>query len=491
LKYVQEKFGFSVTINLGYELIKGKRFEHYLNGHGIKRLKQIKYKYFSDRDLELWQLCYAFFEKAHKITTMAGSEEYLLAKNFEIVFESIIDDLIGDEALAEERKLSDGKEIDHLYLDESLTRRNEGGRKTFYIADSKYYKQGNSLQDESLAKQFTYARNLLQLNLDLFFGDEEDVKGVKRERLKERKRLFQDVGLLRDEETEGYDVIPNFFISAILNNDFDYNDDKLMLHDGGKEFRNIHFENRLFDRDTLILSHYDVNFLYVIKLYAQNNRGLKSNWREKVRGEFKRHIRAFLRERFNFFAMMPYDNLTDEHTKVFLNENFKSVVGKLYAPYQQVNGKTVYALALENPDAVSLDNTLSEEGQKRKRERLMVENREVKALLSRNFYITECQLGQDPTQLLQEIAAKKGISGAPMDNVRDHVLIVIGYRHGFLDAVRNSKYCPWYQKQCRSPHTIEMIVFPHTNNATNFMVDFDGEMRVFEAFPDWAKHPTM
>ena len=105
----------------------GEKFERYLAGYGAIRLKTIKYKYFSDRDLPLWQLCFAFFDKAHKANVVSNDEEYLLAKNFEIVFESMIDDLVGDEEIAELRELSDGKEIDHLYLDESLTRRSQGG----------------------------------------------------------------------------------------------------------------------------------------------------------------------------------------------------------------------------------------------------------------------------------------------------------------------------------------------------------------------------
>ena len=478
LRYVQQKFGFPVEINIGYELIKGKKFEHYLNGHGVRRLKQIKYKYFSDRDLTLWQLCYAFFEKAHKITTVAGGEEYLLAKNFEIVFETIIDDLIGDRELSRLRELSDGKEIDHLYLDESLTRRSEGGRKTFYIADSKYYKRGNALTSQSVAKQFTYARNLLQLDLDLFLSNEEDLS----ERLCERKRQLQEVGLLRDNVTEGYDVIPNFFISATLADNFDYNDDHLALHNGGKEFRNIHFENRLFDRDTLILSHYDVNFLYVIKLYAQNQAVLKSNWREKVRKEFKRHIRAFLGERFKFYAMMPYDNISDEYTKAFLEENFKSVIGKLYAPYQRVNGKQVYALALEKPEALVNDGSLSNEGFERKCKRVAEENRKTRTLLERNFYIVECELGQNPTQHLQEIATDRGIAGASIDDIRDHVLIVTGYSKGWPKVVEKTGFCPWLKTECRNPRAVEMIVFPHTNDATTFMVDdfSDVGIRSFE-----------
>ena len=253
LSYIRSQYGFRVNIGMGYELITGDKFKRYLNGYGVARLRQIKYKYFSDRDLMLWELCFAFFDKAHQANIASSGEDYLLAKSFDRVFEAIIDDLLGDQQLAKYKELSDGKEIDHLYIDKSLTRTDEW--RTLCIADSKYYKIGNALSDKSVAvaKQFTYARNMLQLNLDLFLYEEADVK----ESEKAKRKPFSDakVRRLRDEVTEGYDVLPNFFISATMDPDFNYDQSELQcrsLDDGG-EYENIHFENRLFDRDTLIL----------------------------------------------------------------------------------------------------------------------------------------------------------------------------------------------------------------------------------------------
>ena len=47
LNYMLERYNFPVKINFNYELITGELFEHYINGYGEIRLKQIKYKYFS------------------------------------------------------------------------------------------------------------------------------------------------------------------------------------------------------------------------------------------------------------------------------------------------------------------------------------------------------------------------------------------------------------------------------------------------------------
>ena len=99
LNHISKVYGFQTNIYIQYNLIKGKKFETYLNGYGCTRLRQIKYKYFSDKSLELWQLCYAFFNESHKLKVSTAHKEYLLVKNFYIVFEAIIDELIGDKPL--------------------------------------------------------------------------------------------------------------------------------------------------------------------------------------------------------------------------------------------------------------------------------------------------------------------------------------------------------------------------------------------------------
>ena len=59
LNYIGDTYGFPKEINCNFDLIKGKQFEKYRNGYGKVRLNQIKYKYFSDKALQLWKLCYA------------------------------------------------------------------------------------------------------------------------------------------------------------------------------------------------------------------------------------------------------------------------------------------------------------------------------------------------------------------------------------------------------------------------------------------------
>ena len=252
--------------------------------------------------------------------------------------------------------------------------------------------------------------------------------------------------------------------------DLKYDDDRLALHDGAREYRNIHFENRLFDRDTLILSHYDVNFLYVVRLYARNDPGLKAGWKAKVRREFKAHIRGLLKERFSFFAMMPYDEITDGDAERFLRGNFRDALGKVYAPYPKLDGKRVYALALEKPEKMVRDDSLSPEGFANRQARVSRENASLLQLLKAVFYITPCNLGEDPSAALRKEAQVHPIPGAKTADVSESVIVATGYAKGYIDAVRARGCCPWNAAASKNPLAVQMFVFPHTNQADVFPV---------------------
>lgn len=94
-------------------------------------------------------------------------QEYLLAKNFNIVFEAMIDELLGDQIPDKDKRLRelkeqpDGKLVDHIYQWQNLTNNEEEDNTVYYIGDSKYYKRGTVIGRESVYKQFTYARNVI------------------------------------------------------------------------------------------------------------------------------------------------------------------------------------------------------------------------------------------------------------------------------------------------------------------------------------------
>lgn len=390
LHYIGSEYGFPVDVNVNYDLITGKRFRQWVDkGLGMRRLRQIKYKYFSDKALELWELCYAFFEQSKQIRIASQMNEYLLAKNFNIVFEAMIDELIGESTLPDRlnRHQEDGKEVDHLFLWDSLTRvrredeQRQGSNMTYYIGDSKYYKQKNRVGRESVAKQFTYARNVIQWNLNLFFG----------EKAQQGDRRASDF-CLRDEVTEGYNVIPNFFLSGKVPPDFNYRDHIEETQKKASTHISRQYVNRLFDRDTLLVTHYDVNFLFVLALYGRNNAARKRQWREKVRNIFREKIRLELSDRYEFHALRALPNVD---LSEWLKVHFRDVIGKVFAPYDEDKG--IVALALANP-ARELDATVAAA--------VAAENARVLSLVDTAFVRVKLDnIGVDPRPLLPHPAA--------------------------------------------------------------------------------------
>ena len=371
LNHIHHHYGFPVNIPVNYELITGARFEAYLNGQGRMRLLCIKNKYFSDKAIYLWELCYAFFDLSRRVKVEVSNQEYILVKNFNIVFEAIIDELIGtDRSLLPKRlaEQSDGKIVDHLWIDDILLPTSEETA-VYYIGDSKYYKYSTPVGENSISKQFTYAQNVIQWSFDALKGATE----CKDERYKLR---------LRDDRTEGYNVLPNFFISAKVDFEkLDYSVENLHLHEGKNQHESSQFSDRLFDRDTLLLSHYDVNFLFVLAMYARNNAGSKQAWKKDVRKRFRERVLEVLSRKYVFYAMKGYDM---EDSEQYITTHFQDLLGKLYRTPSE---RSIYTLALERKDAGEGD--------------LVRE-------LRRHFYVTECKLEDNPQEKIDQQMQKQG-----------------------------------------------------------------------------------
>ena len=378
LNYIHKEYGFPFDTDCHYDVINDHQFKSYLNGMGKARLQEIRYKYFSDKALELWELCYAFFDEAKQIAVNDRQREYLLVKSFEIVFEDIIDDLLGgrnDELPKDLQEQLDGKRVDHMFRYTALTE--ASNEIIYYIGDSKYYKRNTKIGKEALYKQFSYARNVIQWNLDLFLDENRANE--------QDDELRKGTGMLRDAETEGYNIIPNFFISA-KQQDLKMHSEITWLDKENNEFTSRQFHNRLFDRDTLLVAHYDVNFLYVVTLYGKKNEGLKRGWRDKVRDQFRREIQAMLDYHFQFHVMTPREHVNGEEV---LQQNFKELLGKVFRPYPDgVNGQKFYSLALERPETI--DNKRA-----REKEKVAAENKQIRDLLDPYFEIIECKIGEN------------------------------------------------------------------------------------------------
>lgn len=383
LNYIKEEHGFSFDMNINYQLISYDKIKHTYIGKnfGCRRLKQIKYKYFSDKALRIWDLCYAFFDREYKISINRQAEDFLLAKDFDHIFEVMIDTLIGGEdknklpkELTEQR---DGKLVDHMFIGQGLIEQsNLPAELTYYIGDSKYYKRSKNdtvvLGDKSIYKQYTYAKNVIQWNMNLFLDDSDDGEQPQ----------------LRDALTEGYNPIPNFFISARIPNKkegskfLSFDDAQLVEQANGVQF-NRQFENRLFDRDTLLLCHYDVNFLYIVSLYGRANKSKQATWRDYVRKNFRQKIQETFNKLYTFRTIQPR---AGKDCYQFLKENFSQLNGKLY---RSKSNKNYLVLALMRGDDESKALWQSLSLRQASIEKEIAENDSIITNLQSHFYVSD------------------------------------------------------------------------------------------------------
>ena len=247
---------------------------------------------------------------------------------------------------------------------------------TFYIGDSKYYKRSKNdttiLREKSIYKQYTYAKNVIQSNINLFLDDKDD----------------GSLPQLRDELTEGYNPIPNFFISARIPNRKDgskflsFEDSQLEPQANGLQF-NRQFENRLFDRDTLLLCHYDVNFLYIVSLYGRANKGKQAVWRDYARKEFRRKIQETFNKLYEFHIIQPRAGMDCYQ---FLKENFSLLNGKLYRSKSNKN-YLILALMKGDDEGKKLWDKLNIKQNTIEKE--IAGNKEVLERVESHFYISE------------------------------------------------------------------------------------------------------
>ena len=383
LNYINKRQGFTIKFNVNLELIPIEQFESYRRGLGKSRLLQIKYKYFSDKSLLLWNLCYRYFDVYSHMYSSSQQLEYLTVTDFDRVFESIIDNLIGDPDIDKQlQNQQDGKIVDHIFPYDSLIRREQD---IYYIGDSKYYMMGHEVKGtNSEYKQYTYAKNIIQYNLGLFL---DESIGVSRD---DKQSLPY-----RDELTEGYNVTPNFFISAKIKRDLlDYNVNDLQHRTDQDSFERQFF-NRLFDRDTLWLSHYDINFLFVIALYVRNNNYAKEKFKKQTRELFRANLIPVISRRYRFYILL--NKIGKDRLEKDIRTIFKDVIGKVYSPDPN---RPILILALERDDQANEMNKIINE---KYLQILTSENNRVLELLKNDFYIlSDYELGTDYIKFIED-----------------------------------------------------------------------------------------
>lgn len=384
LNYLSQEFKFNVRPAFRYELLKPEAIQSMIeSGKGVRILRQNRRKYFTDEMVQLWNLLFTFFEQSQYVQSKDNHDEQaMLVREFNLVFEDMIDSLISDNNLDHRlKKHKDGKIIDHIYRDNSLI---EDKKRIYFIGDSKYYKDDNDIGPDSIYKQFTYAKNVIQYNIDFFNQDPEAF---------ERTKLQY-----RDNTTEGYNITPNFFIRGYLqvNELNNYSDNLLEIQPmkNGKDYEiSYHFKNRLFDRDTLILQTYNINFLFVLACYVQG----ADEHTQEIRRIFRENVKKVLQSQYCFYAMTAHADVDPEQ---YLRENFRTLLGKVFQPFELDGNQQYYSLALRNPDEIFLDD---KQQQTKLRAVIGDENDAVLFQLKQAFYVEPFLLGDDPKTVLPEV----------------------------------------------------------------------------------------
>lgn len=305
---LRRQYGFRLELNPLYPLLPAREFERFRT-RATRRLREIRGKYFSDKLLRVWQLLFMYYDRQEKMRPRKVFREVLLIRDFNVVFEDMIDYLLADPKDQLPNGLKDqpdGKIVDHIYDDASLLLPDH----IYHIGDSKYYKDGNLIDWYSVSKQFTYARNVIQANVDLLNQDQPN--GARR---------------YRDALTEGYNPTPNFFISAVVG-ELDFSRAGLDFQERDSYPDNHHFAGRLFDRDTLLLQAYNINFLYVLNAYVAGSGAERARFRRDTRQGFRSRLIQYLNQTYDFYRVTPTAESLDE----FVTRHFRNLIGKMYRP---------------------------------------------------------------------------------------------------------------------------------------------------------------
>lgn len=357
LSYLNQEIGYNFKHDTFYNIVSGQEFEK-LKRTGKAKLRKIKHKYFSDILKKMFWLCEIFFE-LESIADAKQHFDYLVVNKYNQVFEDMIDKLLVNEGYDEKDEYGlslndlkfneDGKILDHVFTDSSLVKNYFNSDKVYFIADSKYYSPDENAFSENevikakgkaLYKQFTYAKNLTQFNVNIFNRDKDSSVKVR------------DLDI-----TEGYDILPNYFIYGYLKDKMDFVNEGFVVSntDRPSDVISYHWKYRLFDRDTLYIQHHYINFLYVLKSYLSRNSEFISQQSKKLRDHLRSSFISYLRSKSGFsFFRLKFDN--KDSIQTFIEKDFKVLNGRTYSFPIKNSLNYILIIALHEDDCGGRNN---------------------------------------------------------------------------------------------------------------------------------------
>lgn len=389
LRYIEEVYNYPLKYECWYHLESPSKFRWKVeNGSILKELKSIRQNYFRDELQRLWKLLYNFYDIRSRERADESHNEFLMVKKFDRIFEDMVNELIGDKFSGKDPQYElinqkDDKIVDHLFLYRAIDDYEDKleHEQVYYIGDSKYYKEGNAPEGSSFFKQYTYARNIIQTEITWMLTKKPNDK-------------------YRNEITEGYKITPNFFILGRVRSEYDFRNSYLEedikdKRNPDKEFltnRSFQWNDRLFDRDTLFLEKYYINFLFVLDSYIHANAYKNRKFKEEAKEQFRQDFITHLNRQYHFY-LLRLRNGYDFEDAVRLH--FKDLNGRVYLPAdEKLNGNNQYALI-----AFQIKN---EEEKKESEEENKNDEPHVKERIQNAFELIKYRLGEDIHTAVEE-----------------------------------------------------------------------------------------
>lgn len=287
----------------GYKKRNSPSFLNYLIRNALIDLQRIKSKIFSDYHRYCHKMLILFYSGF-----FCANEEKknFLIKNFENVYEFMIDNLLREDILSKNinikntlKKHKDGRIIDHLFLSKSLFKLNKN---TIYVLDSKYYKDDN-IDNKSIYKQKIYARNLY----DIYLEHEEELNKLDLE--------------LVESKFYSYDFIPNYFVIPTLSPKFIDLYDSEKNDTTSKLINNIYFKDHFFDKDTNIIFFIKIDLPKLIDHFIGNNKFELKKFKEFI------YLKTseILKTKY-YFSNREFEDTSEMNN--YLIENFYLLYGK-------------------------------------------------------------------------------------------------------------------------------------------------------------------
>ncbi|MDO7220562.1 hypothetical protein [Acinetobacter nosocomialis] len=301
-----------ISLN-GYSKRNNSTTLNILRRNAIFDIKRIRSKIFSDQHLYCYELLIRFFQG---FFCLSLEKNNLLIKNFNLVFESMVDNLFKKDYLNRNektknilRKHKDGKIVDHVFMGDSLFKFDKN---TIYVLDSKYYKN-NFFDKYSIYKQKTYTRNIYDIYL-------------------ENEIIFNELGIeLVERRFFSYDFIPNYFIMPASSSEFiNFSASENSVNDFGFIER-INFNDCFFDRDTNLIFVLKVDLIKLIDSFL----GVEKVNLKKIKEFLYFNTLEFLNFRYDFNIKI-FDGEMDRDN--YLIGNFY----KLYGKFTKHSNNSIY-----------------------------------------------------------------------------------------------------------------------------------------------------